>query len=279
MVSFDALGTRWTISGEVSAPVLDTVRERLTSFDTAYSRFRTDSLVSRMAREAGTYCMPDDFGELWRMYSRLHRVTDGAFTPLVGTLLEDLGYDAAYSMTARPSRPVPLFEGITWEAPNLTLTEPALLDFGAGGKGYAADIVSSVLLTEGVAEHMVNASGDIVHRSTAPLSVGLEDPNDSRKVVGRIDIHNESICGSAGNRRRIGDMHHIINPHTRRSPQDVLATWVIAPTALEADSLATALYFTEPEKLAEMFSFEWAVLLPDSTTRSSERFREAWFAR
>src|SRR3546814_250944 len=58
---FDALGTPWRIDTEEPLPdgVRTTVVERIERFDRAWSRYRDDSLVSRIAREPGHHRLPD----------------------------------------------------------------------------------------------------------------------------------------------------------------------------------------------------------------------------
>src|SRR5689334_19623876 len=101
--TFDAIGTRWSIyvDGPLDSATLARVHGRIEAYDAVWSRFRADSLVSRMASEAGTYRFPAEAGPLLDLYELLGRVTDGAVSPLVGRSLVRLGYDAGYSL--RPS--------------------------------------------------------------------------------------------------------------------------------------------------------------------------------
>jgi thiamine biosynthesis lipoprotein len=101
--AFDAIGTRWQI--ETDRPLSDDlrtrIRERIDRFDATWSRFRPDSLVSRIAGapHGGRFRFPDDATELFDVYDRLHELTDGALDSLIGRDLELLGYDANYSLT------------------------------------------------------------------------------------------------------------------------------------------------------------------------------------
>ena len=104
------------------------------------------------------------------------------------------------------------------------------------------------------------------------LTVGLEDPHNTQKVVGTVDISHTSICGSSGNRRAWAGYHHIIDPHTGISPQHIAALWVIAREARIADALTTALFFTTPDKLIPYFTFEYAILHADRTVDISTGF-------
>ena len=67
-------------------------------FDHDWSRFRDDSLVSRIAREPGHHLLPDDAPALLDWYRELYEGTGGRVSPLVGRALESLGYDAIYRL-------------------------------------------------------------------------------------------------------------------------------------------------------------------------------------
>jgi thiamine biosynthesis lipoprotein len=261
--------------------IIQKICVRIAEFDKNYSRFRGDSLVSTMAKQAGEYVMPDDAPPLFDLYETLYRLTDGAVTPLIGQVLVDAGYDASYSLKSGEVHTPPRYEEvISYAHPKLILKQPALLDFGAAGKGYLIDIVGDLLKREGVLNFSIDAGGDILHSRTKPaLRVGLENPFDAKQVVGVAELGKGSICGSAGNRRVWGKYHHIINPHTLTSPQDIVAVWAIADTALVADGLTTALFFTSPDILRKAYSFEYALLRSDMSLESSSGFPAEFFTQ
>ena len=285
--SFEAIGTNWWIG--IYEPVKprklqqlkQLVAERIELFDQTYSRFRADSLVSQMAKAAGTYALPEDSEKLFELYAALYEASEGAVTPLIGQLVSDAGYDAEYSLQAHPLTVPPTWEDtMQYNPPQLTLDKPALLDFGAAGKGYLADIIGKLLQSEGVERFCVDASGDIVCRGlTHALQVGLEHPNDPTQVIGVIEIAEGALCGSAGNRRAWGEFTHMIDPRTLRSPRDVAAVWVKADDGLTADGLATVLFFTPAARLRQSFDFEYCIVHSDEGVECTELFQAALFAQ
>lgn len=276
--SFEAIGTQWVIdvfdaiSQEKAKEIERAVHERIASFDATYSRFRSDSLVHKMSQKAGEYILPQDAELLLLLYETLYKLTKGAFTPLIGRTLEEAGYDASYSLhTKRLHHPPEWNDVIDFHPPKLRMKKPALLDIGACGKGYLIDLVGDVLQKYGITSYCIDAGGDILVKSEKPIRVGLEHPENLKQVIGVATIKNQSICGSAGNRRKWGDFHHIIHPHILQSPDHILATWVVADTALLADALATCLYFVTPEKLQD-FDFQYVILYPDYSLKMSPDF-------
>jgi thiamine biosynthesis lipoprotein len=280
-VSFDAIGTKWTI--EVRSPMaadaweglLVRVYGRIRAFDTNYSRFRADSLVSRLGLRPGSVDLPTDGHALLEFYEKLYRATDGKVTPLIGQAMVDTGYDAEYSLTPKAMRTVPAWDDIiSYDKTSLTVAQPALLDFGAAGKGYLVDIIASLFAKADIQDFTIDASGDIMHRSpaAAPARIGMENPQDPTEAIGIVELGNQSLCASSGSKRQWGSFTHIIDPDELKSPRDILATWVVADDTMTADGLATALSFTAPEILRKLFSFEWAILKQDMSLETSKDF-------
>jgi thiamine biosynthesis lipoprotein len=280
--SFDGIGTSW----EVSTPgTLDGVQRRkllalVEEYDAAWSRFRTDSTVAQAARQPGSYVMPDSAGALGRLYRSLYRITDGAMTPLVGGSLEQLGYDPAYSL--RP-RGIPLAaprweDVLDWQDAVLTTTAPVVLDVGAAGKGQLADLLAAELRAQGVGEHFIDASGDLLNSGPVPVSVGLEHPYDPGRAIGTISLGAGALCASAANRRAWGDgLHHVLDGTTGRPVSTVVATWALAGNAMTADALATALFFVSGTALQQDFDFSWLTVFSDGSAAYSAGFEGALF--
>ncbi|MGV8876382.1 MAG: FAD:protein FMN transferase [Rhodoglobus sp.] len=244
---------------EIDPLIAAAVAARIEIFDRTYSRFRSDSLVTTIATTPGSYRFPPDAAALFELYRRLYTATSGAMSPLVGHALEELGYDRHYRLqpTAARTRIPPWHEAISINDTELTTHSPVLLDVGAAGKGHLVDIVAGVLNDHGVDTMTVDASGDILHRGARALRVALEHPLDRSTAIGVLNITNQSICASASNRRSWAGVHHILDARTGLPTEQIIATWAIAATTLDADGLATALFFTEPAALATEYEFQY----------------------
>jgi thiamine biosynthesis lipoprotein len=228
-----------------------------------------------MSQKAGRYPLPEDAYPLLIMYHQLYQATGGKMTPLIGQVMADAGYDANYSLKPSALYQPPAWDDvITYNQDDITLSQPALLDFGAAGKGYLVDIIGKLLEGAGITDYYVNAGGDMSYHSTDnnPLRVGLENPTDQEQVIGVASISNQSLCASSGSRRSWGKFHHIIDPETLESPQDIIATWVVAQDTMTADGLATALYFASPETLRQQFEFSYALLRSNMSLEQSRDF-------
>jgi FAD:protein FMN transferase len=275
--AFEAIGAPWriTTSVAIAASVREKIAARIEEFDSVYSRFRADSLVTRIAGGAGTWRFPADAAPLFSLYRTLYNATEGAMSPLVGARLENLGYDADYTLRPRAEAvDVPLWDDLVhWDGTSLVTTGPVLVDVGAAGKGYLVDLVAAVLEDAGVDEYLIDASGDLAHRGATPVRVGLEHPLDPTKAIGVCELSNAALCASAPGRRSWGDgLHHILDATTGLPTTTVAATWALARTGLEADGLATALFFAAAPALSASNTFEYVRMFPDSRIEYSRAF-------
>ena len=286
LFELDAIGTHWQI--ETREPLCDEVRSRILAraqeFDVTYSRFRRDSLVSRVAgaREGGRFWFPEDSIALFDLYDRLHAATAGAVDPLVGRDLELLGYDAGYSLTpasenvraedrARGRRCWPI--DVVRDGNFVVTRRPLVIDVGAAGKGYLVDAIVAILRAAGIIELVVDGSGDLRHAGADNLRIGLEHPADPERLIGIANLRERALCASAVNRRAWGNgMHHVLDATTGMPVRDVIATWVVADDAATADGVATALFFTSADRLARDFRFTYVRMFADGQAERSRDF-------
>lgn len=281
--SFDGIGTRWEIStpsplsGAHRRQLLDTVAD----YDAAWSRFRPDSLIAGAARQPGRYELPAGAAALGPLYETLYRLSGGAMTPLIGGSLEHLGYDAGYSLRPDgPPLPAPSWdEVLDWQGTVLTTRAPVVIDVGAAGKGQLADLLSAVLREGGIAEHFIDASGDLLNAGPAPVDVGLEHPYDPARAIGIVSLGTGALCASAANRRAWGDgLHHVLDGTTGAPVRTVVASWAMAASAMTADALATALFFVDGFRLQQEFDCSWLTVSSDGHAEYSADFEGVLFS-
>lgn len=263
---FDAIGTAWSIGtpDPIAPAVRNAITARIDGFDRTWSRFREDSVVLRLRTERAVDLGPDAPAVL-RIYDRLFELTGGAVSPLVGSALEQLGYDSGYTLTPRGEAvPVAAWSDCELRGTTLHAPGPVVLDIGAVGKGWLAGEVAAMIDQPCV----VDASGDIVNHSGEPLSVALEHPHDPTLAIAVAEVPDgEAICGSAVNRRTWGaNLHHVLDARSGRPTRDVVAAWAGGPDAGWADGLATAAFFTDD--LAGLGAW-WVGLRADLRLRGS----------
>lgn len=318
-----ALGTG--VIAQSAAPVGDGALRRARGFIREYecvlSRFRRDSQVAAMAvaPDGGVFRFPDWAAGLFGLCDLLADATKGAFDPCVGEDLTRLGYDARYYLvmeTGAEGRLGSLGGRPTWrgdvERHGTTLVAhgPVALDFGACGKGYLVDLLSGILFCgkAGAPPFVIDAGGDLlIHSPGAPVTIGLEDPENQTQAVGVAHVEEGAFCASAPSRRHWGEaaghqLHHLLNALDGRPVNDIAATWTFVettmhgmrassdgfpstphqptpigdmaaryPTAL-ADGLATALFAASPARLRAHAPYEAAILRADRTAAVTHGF-------
>lgn len=268
---FDAIGTRWEI--ETAQPLDDASRTRVAAvveqFDRDWSRFRPDSLVTALARGGGAVALPADAASMLDAYRELSAATGGGVNPLVGESLSALGYDAEVSLAVGAPIPAPQdwTDIVSWSGGVLSVTEPAQIDVGAVGKGRLVDLVLAAL-SDVAGDVTVDAGGDIAVRGDE-VRIGLEHPFDTTKAIGVARVTDQALCASAINRRAWGEgMHHVLDARTGVPVRTWAATWAIAPDAMRADAIATAVFFDGGAELAARWGVEWVRM---STAGIAER--------
>lgn len=232
-----ALGTGIIISS--SKPIPQHVQKRIRAFVEEYehtlSRFRADSLVSRMAcaDDGGDFEFPEWAGPLFTLYSEFYAATHGAFDACIGADLLALGYNNSVQFVPKSAasasddsdswsnyrRALPVTWGnISRDCGSATLrtNQPVQLDFGAAGKGYFVDLVTQIIKEElsgdspsnsdsrADFDFLVNAGGDMracFSEENNQIKVALENPFDTTQAVAVASIASGALCASSSARR------------------------------------------------------------------------------
>jgi thiamine biosynthesis lipoprotein len=284
---FDAIGTTWEIVTERRLPtaVRDEVMSRIDGFDRTWSRFRADSAVSALGRSGGTIPVPADAVPMLDALEALSHATAGAVNPLIGASLDALGYDAGYTLHDQGPLPAPSAwqQVLTWKEGRLALTEPATIDVGAQGKGRLVDLVLGMLMRTETGDLTVDAGGDLAVRGR-PQRIGLEHPFDPRRAIGVWEVTDAALCASAVNRRSWHSaagvtLHHVLDARTGQPVRTIAATWAVAPDAMTADAVATALFFEGGPRLAHEWGVDWVRMTTDGRVEWSPGCRADLFVR
>ena len=236
------LGTGIIISS--SKPIAQCVEQRIRAFVEEYesvlSRFRADSLVSRMAsaEHGGDFEFPSWAQPLFAIYSEFYDATRGAFDACIGADLLALGYNNSVQFVPESAasagkndnsssyswsnyhRALPvMWADISRDDGSTTLctNQPVQLDFGAAGKGYFVDLVTQIIKEEFSGDSLsnsdshvdfdflVNAGGDMracFSEENSQIKVALENPFDTTQAVGVASIASGALCASSAARRR-----------------------------------------------------------------------------
>lgn len=284
--SYESMGTWWEISiwDSIDKKKFDELKAEVIQsselFDKTYSRFKADSLVSKIAETSGKFFVPLDFTKMLQWYIDLYLLSDKTISPFVGKVLSDMGFDENYSLKSKNkiSKAFDLLKSVSIiDSTTIKTTRPLLFDFGALGKGYFVDKIAAFLKRKGVKRFLVNGSGDIFYQGEEVIKVGLEHPKDTSKVIGTMEMTTGTMCASAGNRRKWGKFNHIIDPRTSKPAEDIIATWVMSDKCVLSDALATCLFFVPPDNFEREYKFEYLILNKEMKVKRSEGFAAELF--
>jgi len=239
-----------TIAGEAAHRAIDEVRR----IETKYSRYRVDSIVSRINAAAGTgerVAVDAETAMLLRFAETLHDASEGRFDITSGILRRVWNFK-----TARvPSHdevaallPDIGWSQVAWDGESIALPRAGMeLDFGGFGKEYAADRAAAVLHEAGVTGGTVNLGGDVSlvgpRPDGVPWRVGIAHPRRPGGVIASLEMTHGALATSGDYERSFEvdgrRYHHILDPRTGWPVTRWQSVSVVGPACLASGALTT----------------------------------------
>jgi thiamine biosynthesis lipoprotein len=247
------------------AVIVDDARRRLVELEALWSRFRSDSELSRINAASGQWVpVSAQTAAIFRIAVDAWSSTGGLFDPTVLGALESAGYDRSFDDIAPCQRNVaptpaaaPGCAGVEISADDdkVRLPPGVRVDLGGIGKGYAADLVAHQLIAAGADGACVNLGGDVRVLGNAPdptgWGVAVADETHPDADLAWVALTEGAVATSTRLRRqwRRGHQrqHHLIEPATGAPADGPVATvTVIAAQACWAEALAKAALIAGP---------------------------------
>jgi thiamine biosynthesis lipoprotein len=266
--------------------------DEVARIEAKYSRYRPDSVVSRINAAAGGAPVPidEETRALLAYADACWRQSDGLFDATSGILRRAWNFDVARIPTE--AELAPLVARVGWK--NVEIDERGVrlaiegmqLDFGGFGKEYAADRAARVMFDEGVESALVNLAGDIAIQGAQPdrsaWRVGIRHPRAPGKLIATLDLDWGGIATS-GDYERYVDVDgvrysHILDPRTGRSARGFQSVTVHGPTCLVVGSATTvAMLKGEREGLAWLDAMGLPYLAITESGKVVQRFGDKIF--
>ena len=232
--------------------------------DRLMSHYRPDSEVSQISRYAGEKeirVSPETLQVIERALY-FSRLSGGAFDITVGPvfrLWDFRGEKIPDGEKLRENLKRVDYRRIKVDRSRSTvyLDDPRMeVDLGAIAKGYAADRACLVLKKEGIENFLVNAGGDMRaggrKEKEVPWTVGIQHPRLRSHFIAKIQPRNAGIATSGDYEKyflKDGQRyHHILVPSTGWPARECQSVTILAPTAMDADVLATTVFVLGPKK-------------------------------
>ncbi|MFL1406922.1 FAD:protein FMN transferase [Marinobacter sp. M1N3S26] len=231
---------------------------QFTRVDEVMSRYREDSELSRVNRDAAREPVPvsEPLFAVLRKARDISELSDGAFD----ISFASVGYLYDFREGRQPDDEAVNagLERINFrdillddEAHTVAFRKPGLrLDLGGIAKGYAVDQGMRVLTGAGVQHARLSAGGDMRllgdHRGR-PWMVGVRDPRHKDKQAVVMPLSDTAISTSGDYERFFIDddgerIHHILSPSTGRPVGEVQSVTIIGDEAMTTDALSTAVF-------------------------------------
>jgi thiamine biosynthesis lipoprotein len=228
------------------------------------SHYRPDSEVSQINRHAGqkeVRVSPETLGVIERALY-FSRVSDGSFDITIGPVFRLWNF--------REGK-IP-GEGIVKEnlervdyrkikidrARSTVFLERARmeLDLGAIAKGYAVDRACAVLKKSGIGNFLVNAGGDLKvggeKEKGLPWTIGIQHPRLPSEFIAKLNPKDAGVATSGDYEKFFvidGERyHHLLIPSTGMPARACQSVTILAPSAMDADALATTVFVLGPKK-------------------------------
>lgn len=287
--------TSYHISYNGNKELADSIYKVLSEVGASLNVFDESSLVSNVNRN-DSVPVDKNFIYVYDMSKRINKISDGAFDPTLGPLIEAWGFGKGHSISSDTLRVDSLLAltGIskTQIKDGLLIKEnPAIqFNFSAIAKGYACDKVAEMLSRNGVDSYLVEIGGEIRCGGDSPSGsewrISIDKPIITESVVHEsqcvITITDAGIATS-GNYRNFHESDgkkfgHTISSKTGRPVQtNVLSATVVANTTAEADALATTMMSvgsSEGMKLADSLDVAVLLILADGKTIQNKLFEK-----
>jgi thiamine biosynthesis lipoprotein len=255
LTAFDAVTAR-----SVAQCAMDEVRR----IETKYSRYRPDSIVSRINVAAGGAWVDcdDETIALFGYADALFEVSGGLFDITSGVLRR--AWDFRHARIPSVEELQPLLAMIGWEKVQrrqygIRLPKSGMeIDFGGFGKEYAVDRAAAVLMEQGVQSGYINLGGDMriigPQPDGSPWMIGIQDPRKVDEVIAMLPVHSGALATS-GDYERFFETNgkrycHILDPRSGQPVRGWRSVSVLAPLAVAAGSYTTIAMLKGAEALS-----------------------------
>ncbi len=263
-VEFKALGTNCSIKFRLedeqhSLTFAAEALDWLGKFEAKFSRYRPESMISRINSEAGGGWIATDseMEHMLTLADDLYRRTDGILDPTLLPLHQVWDWKAVHLKLPEKSEVKAALALTGWEKVQrrpgaVRLPERGMgLDFGGFGKEYAVDFLARMARQHGIGDALIDLGRDIIAlggNGRHPFwHVGIEDGCHPGTCWGGLAVSDQAVSASGDYARyfthdgiRYG---HILDPRTGWPVANGMrAVTVVAPSCLEAGIYSTAVF-------------------------------------
>lgn len=247
----------WCDDAQVGMEAMDAVMQEMHRIDHAMSPYKSGSELTRINRDAAHAAVPIS-AEMFSLLERAQafsKMSDGAFDLSYAAVGRLYDYRLGTAPTAAELHQAQQAVGyrhvlLDSRLQTVRFAKPGMcIDLGGFAKGYAVDNATEILRKYGIKHANVSAGGDsraMGDRRGRPWSIGIRDPRSLDKVVAVLPLEDTSISTSGDYERyfeRNGvRFHHLIDPATGQSPQQVRSVTVLGDDGLTTEAFSKCVF-------------------------------------
>ena len=239
----------------------DEVVDLLEASEARYSRYRPNSIVSKINRRAGsgeftevdaeTMALLELADQLWQVSGGLFDITSGPLNRAWDFRLSG-GADPAHIEQALPTVG---WDRVEWQDRCFRLPDLGMeIDLGGLAKEYAVDCAIKYLRAAGITSGVVELAGDVgaigSHPDGTPWRIGIQSPTEPASLC-TVQLVDTAIATSGNYARRIeyqGKQYgHLMNPKTGWPVEGPTSVSVIDSHCLTAGAVATVACLSQIE--------------------------------
>ena len=272
------------------------IEQLLAKVDNSMSTYKKDSEISQFNRlpVGQTMAISQEFAEVVKISRQIWQLSNGAFDPTIGPLVDLWGFGPDERHESIPSsKTIELtkaqigFDSVVLDEYKLSKTKAVSINLSAVAKGYAVDRVADLLEMLALPDYLVEIGGEIrvsgFNADGVAWRIAMEQPQLFAEVDRVINITDIAVATSGDYRNYFEKdgvrYSHTIDPVTGRPIVHNLASvTVLTQSCAEADAWATAFSVLGVEqslKLAEQLDIAAYMLVRQNeqfVPRTSEAF-------
>lgn len=248
---------------QIASATKDLLLQDLSNLEQHYSRYKSESLISKINAAAGKNerCLVDqetaallDYTKVcWQQSAGLFDITSGVLRKVWDFKAKKIPSQQELSAIL----PLVGWNKIIWQKPYCSLSVPGMeLDFGGIAKEFAADRLAGLAIQNDIKHGLINLGGDIriigPHPDASAWTIGITHPREKGAVIANITLPYGGLATS-GDYERYFELDgkrycHILNPKTGWPVDSFQSVSVVAENCLVAGTAATTTMLLGQEK-------------------------------
>lgn len=281
--------TLFNSSRQKGQTVLGEAFQRMENRIGIFNRHDNRSALSYLNERGSLSNPPPELVQLLQHSLIIHLRTEGIFDPTVKPVLDLYEAEKERGFLPQPAAIQAVLGRVGAAGLKIGSRKILFSKEGMGvtldgiAKGAIVDDTITFLQKKGIRQALVDAGGDLRvmggHSDNLPWRIAVYHPENTAKDQEIITLK-EGAVATSGNYMVFFDRekihHHILLPKSGDSPPWSVSATVMAPSALEADALATSLMLLNPEEGLALINRDQRLAAMLISREDRSRFSSRW---